>query len=380
MRRIAPLILAGVLLLPSAAAAQSSQFGVRGLGLPVRPLSPRAVATGGAFGSFDSESSVNPATIAGLVRFTTMFTSAQNFRTSTNPFGSASGRDNRFPHVQVAGPVSSRLSASVSMSGYTDRNFALGTADTIDLRGARVGVFDTLTSRGGLSDLRVAAGWQPNRWLLVGAGLHAITGSNRIDNRRVFADSSYATALERSEVSYFGLGASIGAVVRPVPHLTVAGTFRSDGHLAVERDTVRIARTDLPTSWVLGVRWEPSLSTSWAASFQQKNWSASDADIRDQGGIGANNAYQIATGVEFLRDPRNPGHHPLRLGVSYGTLPFPVRVGKQANEFGLSAGTGVRFIGGRGGVDLSLQQLWRSDGDGFSERATIVTVGFTLRP
>lgn len=373
----------GVALLSVMAAegqAQSSQFGIRGLGLPVRPLSPRAIATGGTFGSFDPESSVNPASIASLIRFTTMFTSAQNFRSSTNPLGTASARDNRFPHLMVAGPVNERLTAALSISGYTDRNFALGTADTIELRGVPVGVFDTLTSRGGLTDLRLAGGWQPNRWLFLGAGVHAITGSNRIDNRRVFTDSSYATALERSELSYFGVGASVGAMVKAGTHFTFAGSFRSDGHLDVERDTTRIARTDLPTSWTVAARWEPSLSASWGVSYHQKNWAASDDDIRAQGGIGAENAYQVSTGIELLKDPRNPGHKPVRFGASYGTLPFPLRAGKQAHEFGLSAGTGIRFIAGRGGVDLSLQQLWRSDGDGFTERATVVTIGFSLRP
>ena len=139
-----------ILALPTAIHSQSSQFGIRGLGLPIRPLSPRAIATGGAFGLFDLESSLNPATTASALQFTSLFSSAQNFRTSTNPFGSSSGKDNRFPQIIAVGPVGGTpLGVSISMSGYTDRNFALGTADTIDLRGARVGVFDTLISRGG---------------------------------------------------------------------------------------------------------------------------------------------------------------------------------------------------------------------------------------
>ena len=51
---------------PNTAAAQASQFGVRGLGLPGRALSARSLATGGGFGLFDGESSLNPAALAGL--------------------------------------------------------------------------------------------------------------------------------------------------------------------------------------------------------------------------------------------------------------------------------------------------------------------------
>ena len=74
----------------------------------------------------------------------------------------------------------------------------------------------------------------------------------RIENRRTFADSSYAIASERSTLSYLGLGLSTGVSVRLMPRLTVAGTFRTDGHLDIDRDTTRIARTDLPTSFGVG--------------------------------------------------------------------------------------------------------------------------------
>lgn len=366
---------------PSVAQSQSSQFGIRGLGLPVRPLSPRAIATGGAFGLFDLESSQNPATAAMAVQFTSLFSSAQNFRSSSNPFGSSSGKDNRFPQIIAVGPVGgTSFGVAISMSGYTDRNFALGTTDTIDLRGARVGVFDTLISRGGLSDLRLAGAWRLSPAVHVGLGLHAITGSNRIENRRTFADSSYAIASERSTLSYLGLGLSTGVSVRLMPRLTVAGTFRTDGHLDIDRDTTRIARTDLPTSFGVGVRWQPGIKVALAASYAAKRWAASNADVQAQGGIGADNAAEFAGGIELLRDPKNPGHRPWRLGGFYATLPFPVRLGRQPHEFGLSAGTGFRFTGGKGGFDVAVQELWRSDGTNYTERATVVTFGISIRP
>ena len=43
-------------------------------------------------------------------------------------------------------------------------------------------------------------------------------------------------------------------------------------------------------------------------------------------------------------------------------------------------GTGFRFIRGQGGFDLSVERLWRSDGAGYTERATILSFGFSLRP
>ena len=61
MRRL--LLLSALILAPAGAAAQSSQFGVRGLGMPGRPLTARAFATGGAFGLFEGESGLNPAAL-----------------------------------------------------------------------------------------------------------------------------------------------------------------------------------------------------------------------------------------------------------------------------------------------------------------------------
>jgi hypothetical protein len=379
-RALAVFVLATVAL-ATTVAGQSSQFGIRGLGIPMRPYSPRATATGGAFGLFDLESSVNPAAIAPALQFTSLLTTNQSFRSSTNPFGSASGRDARFPQIIAAGPIGGTpLAAAISVSGYTDRSFSLGTEDTLLLRGVPVAVFDTMSSSGGLTDLRVAVAWRASRTFHVGLAGHAIPGNNRIENRRAFADSSYASAVERNELSYLGFGVSGGLTWQVDPRLTVAGVVRTDGHARVERDTARIATTDLPLSLAAGILWQPSLRFSAALAYQRRGWSAADADIRAQGGIGAEDAQEISLGIELVRDARNPAHRPLRFGVHYATLPFPLQAGRQAREIGLAAGTGFRFTGGRGGVDLALQQLFRSDGEGFTERATVITLGVSIRP
>jgi hypothetical protein len=366
---------------PVAVEGQSSQFGVSGLGLPVRPFSPRAIATGGGFGLFDVESSLNPASIGGIIQFTALLTTTQNFRSSTNPFGSSSGRDARFPQVIAAGPIGgTRLAVAFSASGYTDRSFALGTQDSIDLRGQRVGVFDTLSSRGGLTDLRGAVAWNLSRTFQLGLGLHAITGTNRVENRRTFSDSSYVPAVERADISYLGMGVSGGFTWRVVPRLTLAGMYRNDGHLNVERDSIRIGRTDLPQAISVGVRFQPTLKLGLAGSYTRRNWSSADDDLKAQGGLGSDNVYEIAGGLELLRDPKNPTRRPWRLGAHYETLPFPVQVGRQPHQFGVALGTGVRFTQGRGGFDVALEQLWRSDGGAFTEHATVVTIGVSIRP
>ena len=62
---------------PAAAHAQSSQFGVRGLGFPGRSTSVQSMGAGGAFSYFDAASSTNPAALTQARSFTAAFTLAE---------------------------------------------------------------------------------------------------------------------------------------------------------------------------------------------------------------------------------------------------------------------------------------------------------------
>ena len=71
---------------------------------------------------------------------------------------------------------------------------------------------------------------------------------------------------------------------------------------------------------------------------------------------------------------------PLRLGMRYARLPFPVTIGGEPHEFAISGGTGLRFAQDRAGLDLALEQVWRSEGAAYSERALTLVLGLTVRP
>jgi hypothetical protein len=365
---------------PAPVMAQASQFGVRGLGMPGRPVSARAAGAGGAFAIFDPQSSLNPAAIGGLAALTAGFDALQDFRHVENPAGSASLRDTRFPHLDVAGPIGKRPGVvGLSFSNYTARDFTLASSDTLTIRDTPVPVSDTLQSRGGLSDLRAAGAYRlGNDWVLGGA-FHVITGSTRLSSRRTFADSSYRPARQRSELSYAGIGFSLGMVRHFGEALSVAVTIRSDGNVKVDRDSARVARIDLPYTFGLGVRWRPQPKLDLAGQAVMRTWSGANSDLIAQGGLGADNTLEVAVGGEYTPDLRRPGRRPLRFGLRYGTLPFPVTVGQQPHELGVSLGSGLRFAQDRAGIDLGLEHVWRSAGE-FSERSFLVNIGVTVRP
>lgn len=372
-------LLAGLVAGPLA--AQSSQFGVRGLGLPLRPLSVRSTATGGSFSLFDPESAFNPAAVGQVAFLNANFQTVQGWRRSENPAGTANARDNRYPGVFVAGPVGGTpFSIALSAAGYTDRNFVLGSKDTIELRGVPVETFDTLGSQGGLSDLRAAVAWRQSRNVHWGVGFHMITGSNKIESRRSFADTSYSGAGERFTYSYLGFGLSAGVTLRIGRSITLGGMVRSDDRLRVERDSTPAGHTNLPMTISGGGRVQIGERVMLAGSALYRNWSVANDDLVAQGGLGSVNTTEFSAGIEYLTDPRRPAHRPLRLGVRRATLPFPLINGQKPSETAVSVGTSFRFVAERAGFDVALQQVWRKGGVGFDERATLLTLGVTVRP
>jgi hypothetical protein len=365
---------------PAVLGAQSSQFGVRGLGLPGRGLATHAIASGGAFGLFDSESSQNPAALTGATSLTSIFTISQGFRSQENPAGSASTRDTRFPQLMVVGPVrQARGALGLSYSNYTNRDFTLASSSTVDIRGVPVGITDTLSSRGGLNDIRLAGAYRiHDRWTF-GAGLHVISGNNRLESRRSFDDPDFVTSRQQAEISYAGVGASVGVIRQFGPRFAVAAMVRSDGHLNVDRDSVRVGQVDLPYSFGLGLHWQPSPKLDVATQTIVRTWSGANSDLLEQGGVGAENTLEVAAGAEYTPDPRRPFQRPLRFGARFARLPFPLTPGNQGHEFGVSAGSGIRFAQQRGGVDVALEHVWRSEGV-YSERGFILTLGVSVRP
>jgi hypothetical protein len=365
---------------PAAARAQSSLFGVRGLGMPSRWLGTEAFSTGGAFGLFDGGSALNPAALGSLTALSAGFSALQDFRHEENPAGSKSLRDTRFPLLTVGGPIQGQpIAVGVSFSNYTSRDFTLASADTLVLRDVAVPVSDTLASRGGLGDLGLAGAYRAGTAWVFGGAFHVITGSTRLRFRRAFADTSFQTATQTSEISYAGVGVSLGVIRNFGPGFSLAATARSDGHVIIDRDSTRVARVDLPYTFGFGLHWRASPKLDLASAVQVRTWSGANSDLLAQGGTGADNTVEVSLGGEVTPDPRRPSRRPLRFGARYGTLPFPIVIGEQPHEFAVSLGTGLRFAQDRAGIDLGLEHVWRSAGV-YSERAFLLDFGVTVRP
>lgn len=367
--------------LPADLSAQSSLFGVRGLGLPGRPTTPRVRGMGGSFALFDGESDFNPAAMANLKAVTAGFVIAPTWRTWETPAGSAHLRDTRFPLVFVGGPIPrSRVAIGVSFGSYADRDFSLATRDSLVIRGVQTQVFDTLKSVGGLNEIRFAAGYQLGPRTSVGAAVYWITGSSRLEARRAFSDTSYIPFRQRAELSYQGVGFSVGVTHRISQAIQVAALLRSDAHVTVDRDSAQVYKVDLPYTLSAGALIKVSPVLSVAASGIYRTWGSANSDLLAQGGVGAHNTLEVSLGGELARNLRRPTKLPIRFGARYADLPFPVVAGARPKEFSISAGTGLRFAQDRAGIDLSLEHAWRSEGTPYKERALMLAFGLSIRP
>lgn len=382
MRHIVLLLVAILTGGASLAEAQSSQFGVRGLGLPGRAASAHSLGLGGAFGLFDGESSQNPAALGTLTETTSLFTSSASWRTSRNPAGSTTANDARFPQTLIGGPIpKTPLAVGFSYSTYADRDFILVSTGTASPRGVPINFTDTLTSLGGINDLRMAVSFIATPRVLFGAGLHFLTGSNRLLGRRGWEDTSYIAVPERAELSYQGVGFSAGVLLHPVKGLAFAGSIRQDGNLDVQRDSsvTSTGSIKLPLTLSGAIRLRVHRGAELSGSVTRRNWSAASVGLRNLGAIGASNTFEASAGLELITNLRRPAQKPFRLGIRYAELPFLIVQGTQPTEVSLSVGTGLRFSGDRGGIDLALERFQRKQGSGYRENGWVVSVGISVR-
>jgi hypothetical protein len=355
-----------VLALSAPARAQDSQFGIRGLGTPGRWESVRARATGGAFAPFDPFSPLLEASGAVIRRVSAGVTAGTSWRTLNFGSETESVRASRFPAFVIAGPISRRLVLAGGFSTYLDRSFSIVTRDTIDVRGTPEPVTDQVTSDGAVADLRVALAARVHERLALGFAVHGLTGSTRVTAVRRFDDSTtYRTSTARDEIAYHGLGGSASALFDLTVDLRLAAWVRSDTRLRADIRGRTVATDDLPFAFGGGVRWRPGTEAFVAAAVAWRYWAGAAPNAHDTFN------WSLGTELGSLTSP-------VRLGVRGGQLAFGPGA-KAPTEFGISAGLGKEFSGGRGRLDFGLERLERK-GTGLTERVWTFLLGLTVRP
>lgn len=379
MRRLAALLLVPLLLSPSESMAQSSVYGVLGIGFVGRPIGTRARGTEGGIAAIDPWSVLNPATAAGFRQLSVAASIGTTLRSYDALGVSADGlTETRSPFGQLAGWVrGTPVSFSLSYYPYADRTYHLITEDSVTIRGDQVGISDRVRSDGAVTDIGGTLAYSISSRFSVGAALHLIMGSTKAEARRSFDDPLYQEAVEEVQIGYKGMGVSVGFMAALHPSLTIAGSFRTDGDLETLSDTVRFSTVELPMTVSGGLHLAPLRAVRWATTVTRQTWSDARGDLQAIGGANAFDTWEVGTGIEVGGTPGTTGV-PIRLGFRYAQLPFSPN-DDQPREIGASLGTGMRFGGGRASFDLSIERLFRRGG-GADEKAWYFTFGLTAHP
>mgnify|MGYP001764997881 CR=1 FL=1 len=369
------LVAALAAVLPGAAGAQGA-LGLQGYGYPTGQIGSAALALGGANAEIDPASALNPASIGMLSRYSVYMQYEPEFRTTR--FGGASDKTTtiRFPAFMLAGGFG-RFTAGLSATTLLDRSWTNIVSDSQLVGGEMIPSTLTAASAGALTDARFAASYWVSPKLLVGAGLSALIGQNRVRFGRTFPDSTgVGDVVQSSTINFSGSALSAGVVWIPSDAFVVGLSARSGGALEATQGEVTLGEGNAPSRYGLTLAYTGIPNTTISGRFDHTAWSKMDALGGPQ--MSTFDANEIGLGLEVL-GPRIGGAPSLaRIGVRDRTLPFGVN-GDKVSERGFSGGVGIPVARGRGQIDLSIQRATRSAG-GASEKAWNLSIGLGIRP
>lgn len=362
----------------SSLAADDSVFGIRGLGILGRPHSAQSAAAGGGFALFDAAGGVNPAALSRWRGVAGWAVGSPSRRRVETTGGEASLTSTRFPVIGFSTVVGQRLIVGVTISDYLDRTWSVRNVDTLTLRGSPVQVTDQSKSVGGMSDLRLATAYRVSPTLALGMGIHALTGSTRLEVTREFEDATYQTYRDLAVTDFSGVGFSAGVLATFRPTLVLGGSLRFNSSLRAKSTSGQRANVALPIELGFGAHYTPVPGVVVASSVGYATWSRAADDLAAAGEARSRNVWSLGAGVDVEMIRAGATRVPLRLGYRWRQLPFPVS-GAALGEHAFSAGFGFNMAGGRTTLDAGLERGTRAAG-AQSETFTTGFVGLTVRP
>ena len=379
-RFLQPLFVAGLVVAGPAVGGAQGSLSTQGYGFAPGALSTRARGTAGALGDFDAVSPLNPASMAALGRSALYVQYDPEFRSTQVPGNQSATSVFRFPLFSAIIAIGDgRGSVGFASSAFLDRTWAISDSALQNVGGDTASYTQVQSSRGGMTDVRLAFGWRFSEKIRAGLGVHAIVGSNQVFTTRQYSDSSqYASANLGWNLRYSGKALSLGAEYQPTPKLTFATTYRRGFGLSVSlRDSVDLASGRVPDRFSFGVRADVAKGAQLLASTVFTKWSSMTSMLA--AGSVALDSWDTSIGIESTGPIAMGMPTLLRAGVATRGMPFAVRtIGVRE----ASVATGISFLvaQGRGIIDLAVQRAQRSASGGLSESAWTFSVGLMITP
>ncbi|MGH7637263.1 MAG: hypothetical protein ACREOK_06385 [Gemmatimonadaceae bacterium] len=379
-------------LLATAAAVLPAQgtLSTQGLGYPGGQLSTRARTMGGAAGEADPLSPLNPAALGMLLTPILGFQAEPEHREVTIGTQRVTSSVSRFPLFVGALPLGTRWRVALSASTLLDRTFQTTVQDTQDVGGDEVISSVTERSEGSITDVRLGVAYALTRWLSVGLGGHALTGSDALSTSRVFEDTvRFATSSQRTSIGFGGNAISAGALAMVSRVGAIGVSYRLGGSMnAYEGDEV-VGSGRAPDHFGVSLLYLGIRGTTIGVRAARDEWS------KLKGMTGALNIHEdwdIGVGAD-VTGPRFAGSAiDLRAGARWRTLPFSAS-GNPVTEQTWSAGFMLpmgRLFGSTRAVELNFGALRATRSSAgipgpsgpvaVSEKSWIISTGFSVRP
>jgi hypothetical protein len=375
MRTLRTLVLCATFV--SSASAQGT-LSTQGFGYPAGGLSTHAEALGGSIAESDPLSPVNPASLSSWGRPGFYLQYDPEYRTVQAGGLSNSTLTARFPMLAGALNIGPRLTFGISATTFLDRTWEVSRSGYV-FSGADSTLYsENFTADGAINDLRAALAFSILPNLSVGIAGHVLTGENRLQITREFADTSTAIFTELSTLSYTGHSVSGGIAWRPRAALSFGVSGDAGGTMQSFRNDTTLSSARVPKRVGFGGLFGGISGLLLSANAEWNGWSALN-------GLGDSDAHAVdgwdyGIGAE-VRAPSLFGQEiPVRLGYRRRTLPFEAS-GAEVHEADYSFGIGIPISRGRSRVDFSLTRANRTaDLPDVSEHAWILSAGFFVRP
>jgi opacity protein-like surface antigen len=378
--------------LPVSAHAQSL-FGTQGLCAPLAGLDARARGLGvngvGLIGL--STSLVNPADQAGIFRrgVSASFQPWSGTASVNGESGDIGGT--RFPVLQIFYPAG-RFTLTAGYSGMLDQSWAIIAEGEEVLGDETVPIVDVIRSNGGLSEIKVGAGYYMNERISLGLSVGMHTGNVQRSITRQYPDSSLLLPFSTTQSwKYSGPTATIGARWDPIRQVRVGASISWSGTLEAEPDSLSSGthEYDMPVRLNAGASAQLTPRLLLTASGSVANWSGgsytapgtTEATVADR-------TVDVGAGLEWSELRSGERVFPLRLGVRRTQLPFHTEGETAANELTLSGGLGLQLAADDFGplavadigVERGTREGWESTAnpDGLSEKFWRFTVSISL--
>jgi hypothetical protein len=362
----------------AAPAAAQSLFGMRGLGVAVDPIDPRARALGSIGTGLPglNTSMINPADLAGIRRRGVSATLQPFFGSDELETRVDDVEGTRFPLIHLMYPLRSRLVFGLGYGGFLEQSWSVVADGQEMIGGVPVDTRELVSATGALSQVRLSAAYEATTALALGAAFGVYTGNLERSVVRTFPDSTIQfEPFERvSGWEYGGLFGALGARLDVSRALRVAGAVTFSGNLDADPQSIdvlgRSYEMPLRVSLGAGALVAPRLMAT--AGVQYTGWSESEdfATVGTPAGtiIAARPVWEVGGGLEWEELRSGTRIFPLRLGYRYAQLPFALSGDEPAGEWALSFGLGLRLASDDFGplavADLAVERGRRSGWDG----------------